>query len=219
MPDSWIGLAVALLAVVPGFIASATWSRARTWKGPSSDLRTILQSLALSAAIQVLISPLTVMWIVPIRHDLADHPWSLATWFFLGVLALPVFLGIAAARVTDHIFDPTGVECDVAHAGRAFRAVAALIGTPTAPSAWDWLFTANAPYDRFVLVEFADGTRAGGAFGEGSMVLTSPEPHGVFLTQEWLIDEAGDFVAPRPGTMGLLIPSIADVRLVRVIER
>lgn len=219
MPESWIGLIVALLAIVPGFIASATWSRARTWKGPSGDLRTILQSLALSAAIQVLISPLTVTWIVPVRHDALGHPWRLAVWLFIGVLTLPVLLGLAAAKLTDLLFDPSNGRRDSARVRRVSRALSALIGSPIAPSAWDWLFTANIPDGRLVLVEFADGTRAGGAFGAGSIALTSPERHGVFLTQEWLIDASGAFTAPRPGTMGLLIPNIDTVRLVRVIER
>ena len=48
---------------------------------------------------------------------------------------------------------------------------------------------------------------------------TSPEPHGVFLTQEWLIDESGDFTAPRPNTLGLLIPHTEAIRLVRILRR
>src|SRR5438270_6460582 len=107
MPDTWVGLAVALLAIVPGFIATATWARARTWRGPSTDLRTVLQSLALSAAIQVVLSPLTVAWIVPIRNDLGSHPGRVAVWSFVTVLVLPLLAGIGVARATDLMFDPT----------------------------------------------------------------------------------------------------------------
>src|SRR5438067_12095377 len=106
MPSSWVALAVALLAVVPGFIATTLWARARTWRGPSTDLRTILQSLALSAVIQVVISPLTIAWIVPARDHLDSHPGRVAAWFFLAVILLPTVGGITVARVTDRMFDP-----------------------------------------------------------------------------------------------------------------
>src|SRR5438270_1125248 len=138
MPDTWVGLAVALLAIVPGFIATATWARARTWRGPSTDLRTVLQSLALSAAIQVVIAPLTILWIVPIRDHLDTHPWRVALWFFLTVLVLPLVAGVAVARTTDLLFDPrqSGHQ---AHR-RAAAIVARLFKEPSPPSPWDWTF-------------------------------------------------------------------------------
>jgi len=48
VPTSQIALAILLLAIAPGYIAAAAWARSRTWKGPSSDLRTIIQALVLS---------------------------------------------------------------------------------------------------------------------------------------------------------------------------
>jgi hypothetical protein len=69
--------------------------------GPSTDLRTVLQSLALSAAIQVGISPLTVTWIVPIRGDLGSHAGRVALWFFITVLVVPLLAGLIVARASD----------------------------------------------------------------------------------------------------------------------
>ena len=63
--------------------------------------------LALSAAIQVVVSPLTVAWIAPIRNDLGSHTSRIAIWFFVTVLALPLVAGVGVARATDLLFDPT----------------------------------------------------------------------------------------------------------------
>jgi hypothetical protein len=218
MPTSWVALAVALLAVVPGFIATTTWSRARTWKGPSGDLRTVLQSLALSAAIQVLLSPLTVVWIAPVRSHLADHAWRTAAWFVCGVLVLPVLLGLLFARVTDLVFDPKRSGSDKADEPRFARLIAKIVKSPPPPTMWDWLFTVQPPASAFVQLEYNDGSRLGGVFAEGSQVLTSPEPHGLFLEEEWLIDDDGNFTSLLPGTGGLLITDTTGLRAVRILR-
>jgi hypothetical protein len=216
VPDSWVGLAVALLAIVPGFLATTVWARARTWRGPSTDLRTVLQSLALSAAIQVAISPLTVAWIVPIRDDLASHAGRVALWFFITVLVVPLLAGLGVARATDLLFDPSRSGRPGSHA-RLARAVAWLIKAPWPPSAWDWLFTAGVPDGRFLLVQFQDGSQVGGVFAEGSIAITSPEQQGLLLANEWMLNEDGDFTTPMPGSRGILIPTASDVRWVRIL--
>jgi uncharacterized protein DUF6338 len=215
VPDTWVGLAVALLAIVPGFLATTVWARARTWRGPSTDLRTILQSLALSGAIQVVISPLTVAWIVPIRNNLGDHAGRVALWFFLAVLALPLIFGVAVARVTDLIFDPS--RSATRRYGWAVGLLSWVLKAPWPPSIWDWLFTTGIPDGRFVLVEFKDGTQVGGVFAAGSMALTSPEPQGLYIADEWLVDEDGDFTSPMPASRGILVPRVDDVRWVRIL--
>lgn len=220
MPSSWEALAVALLAVVPGFIATTVWSRARTWKGFAGDLRTILQSLALSAAIQVLLSPLTIWWIVPISDSLVvgNHDVRVAVWFFLAVIVLPVGLGLSIARYSDWLFRPMNQASRPEDLKWFRRAVAAVLkGTPL-PCAWDWLFTSNRPDSRYILVEFNDGSRVGGVFGEGGRAFTTPEAQGIFLPQEWVLDGDSNFVTPVPGSAGLLIPMIDSVRWVRILS-
>jgi len=215
MPDTWVGLAVALLAIVPGFIATATWARARTWRGPSTDLRTVLQSLALSAAIQVVISPLTILWIVPIRDHLDTHPWRVALWFFLTVLVLPLVAGVAVARTTDLLFDPR--QSGHQEHRRAAAVFARLFKEPSPPSPWDWTFATGVPDGRFVLVQFQDGSQVGGVFAQGSIALTSPEQQGLYLADEWLLDDDGNFTAPLPDSRGIMIPTVDQVRWVRIL--
>lgn len=234
MPASWVALAIALVAVVPGFIAATTWARARTWRGPSNDLRTILQSLALSAVVQVILLPLTIWWIEPNRTNLFDHKWQVACWVVLSVLVVPLALGIGAAHLTDWVFPPRGESRDSALAdgngnGKlagwrrrlAFstrRSVIFLIRKQAPPSLWDWLFVARPPLAQFILIEFRDGKRLGGVFGPNALALTSPERQGLFLDQEWVLTEDGDFQEPVPNSAGVMLASLDGVRFVRILE-
>jgi hypothetical protein len=213
MPTSWVALAVALLAIVPGFLATTTWARNRTWRGPANDLRTVLQSLALSGVIQVLVAPLTQIWIVPVRHRLEHHAGRTAVWFLLTVLVIPVLLGLVSARLTDAIFNPRRQR----EYGPVVQALVWFFRAPWPPSVWDWTFTTEVADGRFVLAEFTDGSRVGGVFAKGSIAVTTPDVQGVFLVEEWRLDEAGDFVDPVPGSRGILIPRTDDIRWVRVL--
>ena len=88
-----------LLAIVPGYLTVLFWSRARTWRGFPSDLQSILQGLAASAVIQLLISPVTLWQLYPIRDHLIDHPVRVLAWGTLAVLVMPYILGTGAAKL------------------------------------------------------------------------------------------------------------------------
>jgi hypothetical protein len=215
VPTSQIALAILLLAIAPGYIAAAAWARSRTWKGPSSDLRTIIQALVLSAVVQAVVSPLTVLWILPVRTTLVTHPWRVAIWVALCVLVVPVVVGLGSARVTDIIFNPS----EIVVKSRFSRRLNKIVRATTPPTVWDWLFTADRfPESGFMLVEFTDGSRVAGAFAQDSMVLTSPEVHGLFLEEEWLLNEKGDIETELPGSGGLLIPRADEIRWVRILR-
>ena len=215
VPTSQVALAILLLAVAPGYIAVAAWARARTWKGPSSDLRMILQALVLSAVVQAVLSPLTVFWILPVRTSLADHPWRITIWLLVSVIVVPVALGLGAARATDKVFEPS----EAVVKGKWSKRLNRIVPATTPPTVWDWLFTADrVPKSGFLVVDFNDGTRVAGAFAQRSLALTSPERHGIFLEREWILDENGDIQQELSGTGGLLIPSTENVRSVRILE-
>jgi Family of unknown function (DUF6338) len=194
---------------------TTTWARARTWKGPSSDLRTILQSLVLSGVVQVLLVPLTIAWVVPDRSDPADHPWPLAAWATLAVLIVPVCLGFGVARLQDWLYPPLAHWDDEPNRWR--RQVEKVLGSPPPPTMWDWTFTRRNLRARFVLIEFDDGSHVGGVFAAGSYALTSPEAQGLFLSSEWQLNDTADFVSEIPATEGILIPNTSNIRWIRVL--
>lgn len=201
MPSNLDAIAALLLAIVPGFLASSAWARARTWKGHSGDLRTILQSLAGSLVVQVVASPLTIGWLFPHRHELERFPERIAAWLALVVLVLPVALGFGIAWL---VHEARGRDLPV------FR-------WREWPSAWDWMMTMCPPSDRFVMVEFKNGRKVAGYFAAGAQAITSPDRHGIYLSPQWQLDEDDEFVRPIPGSDGLLIPDLDEVLLVRVL--
>ena len=70
LPTDPIALAV-LVAVVPGYLTIFFATRNSTWRGLTGDLQTLLQSLALSVLMQALMAPVTLLWLYPVRDDLA----------------------------------------------------------------------------------------------------------------------------------------------------
>jgi len=110
LPGNLATVAAVLLAVVPGFVASSVWAKARTWRGPEGDLRTVLKSFALSLVVQLAVSPLTLAWLYPVRHRLDEYSVRLTVWFALVVLVVPTLGGLAIGKVTDLLADPSGSE-------------------------------------------------------------------------------------------------------------
>jgi hypothetical protein len=98
------------------------------------------------------------------------------------------------------------------------RLVGWIVGTPIPPTAWDWLFNTAQADGRFVIVTFEDGHQVAGEYSRPSIAITSPEPQGIFIAKEWLIDAAGDLERVRPGSRGILIPSLAGIRSIRILE-
>ena len=73
------------------------------------------------------------------------------------------------------------------------------------PSAWD--FVANR-FDeaQFVRVLLADGKWVGGLFSSGSFVSTFPQPHDIYIEEEWNMDAGGKFLSPLESRGGVWLP-------------
>ncbi|HVC80370.1 MAG TPA: DUF6338 family protein [Chloroflexota bacterium] len=214
IPTDFQTVAILLLAIVPGFIATSSWAQAKTWKGRSSDLLTILQSLSISLILQLLMAPFTVHWFYAERAHLDQHPLRVAAWLALVVLVLPILGGSFVARLTDWLFAPGDPAVR-----RFLRRLVSLVVQPgPAPTIWDWLFTAQVPNGCFLVIEFTDGSRVAGAFGLGSRAHTSPEPQGVYLTTEWVLDSQGNLIGAIPGSKGVMISRSTDIKTIRILE-
>jgi hypothetical protein len=197
---------LALLAIVPGYLAVVFWRRAKTWQQPSSDLGTILPALAVSLVIQVVVSPLTIWLLLPVAGDLEHHPWNLVVWTYITVLVVPFVGGVVLGRLTD-----------LYAAGRARPRGLAELLPEVPPSAWDLFFSRKIPDGQFLVITFEDGTRVGGSYYGPSFALKSPQQQGLYLAREWVLDAKGDLLRPVSGSKGILIPATATIRHVRVI--
>jgi hypothetical protein len=176
-------------------------------------LRTILQALVLSAVVQAVMLGPTLTWIVPIRNSWQDYGDRLAIWALATVVVVPLILGVGGARLYDVVF-AVARQRNTGWRARLDRAV----GPAIAPTVWDTVFTTDRiPPAGFLVVEFKDGRKVAGVFASASLVQTSPEPHGLFLEREWALTDDGVVWYEVPATQGLLIPTIEDVRLVRIL--
>lgn len=63
---------------------------------------------------------------------------------------------------------------------------------------------------------FKDGAQVAGVFAQDSVALTSPERLGLFLVSEWQLDDAGNIVNEMPGTCGILVTDVENIRFIRV---
>ncbi len=214
VPNSFQALAVVLLAILPGFVATTFWARAKTWKGRGTDLITVLQSMAVSAVIVAAMTFPAVRWLYPVRDTLEQHPLRIATWSFFTVFIVPMIGGILFGRVSDWLSQPTRPIVT----GRLRKIWVRLWPTDVPPTIWDWAFKSKVIDDSFVVVEFTDKTRVAGVFSAGSLALTSPEPQGVYLRREWTVDENGDLLAEVPNTKGVIITNTASIRTIHILR-
>jgi hypothetical protein len=196
-----------LLAIVPGYLAVSFWRRAKTWQQPSSDLGTLLPALAVSLVIQVVVSPLTIWLLLPVIGDLLHHPWNLVVWTYITVIVVPFVGGVGLGRLTD-----------LYAAGRDRAEGLAQLLPEVPPSAWDLFFSRKIADGQFLMITFEDGSRVGGSYYGPSFALKSPQQQGLYLAREWVVDAQGHLDRPVLGSKGILIPTTATIRHVRVIE-
>jgi hypothetical protein len=202
-----------LLATVPGYLTIYFATRNSTWRGLTGDLQTILQSLALSVLMQALLAPVTVAWIYPVRDELIHHPYRVAIWLALVLLVLPFVVGVLAAHIGRLLFPPSELQTK----SRFKRLIRWFIWPEPPPTLFDWAMTSGLMENRFVLIEFEDGRRVGGAYGKPGVSMSSPQERGIYLAIEWVLSPQGDFVAPVASSSGILVPLGPTVRSIRLL--
>ncbi|SRR5216683_3038405 len=202
-----------LLATVPGYLTIFFATRNSTWRGLTGDLQTVLQSLALSVLMQALLAPLTLAWIYPVRDDLIHHPFRAAAWLALVLLVLPFVVGVVTAHIGRRVFPPSAVQAS----SRLQRFIRWFIWPEPPPTLFDWALTSGLMENRFVLIEYEDGRRIGGAYGRPGVSMTSPQERAIYLAIEWVLSDKGDFLAPVANSSGILVPLGPSVRSIRLL--
>jgi hypothetical protein len=224
VPYDITSLAIVLLAIVPGYLAVTIWGRRKTWKGRSTDLSTIVDSITLSAVIQVLALPLTLTMLYPYRKTLDSHEVRVAFWLIIVVLVLPIVGGAGWARLSSLADSASGTL--KGSENRLLRWIGRLclflVPPSTPPRIWDLVFKARIPDGAFLIVTFDDGYQIAGVFhevdGRRSYALTSPQPPGLYMAQEYALDAQGNIYALLPNSKGVMIPSIEHVKSVRMLS-
>jgi Family of unknown function (DUF6338) len=213
---SFQALAVALLAIVPGYITIFFWSRNKMWRGLTNDLQTVLKAVAISAVLQVVLAPYVLALLYPMRGDLAGHPWFLFVWAVLVVLLLPYIAGTLTGKASDWLELKSHLKDE--EQGWWVRLLLWLFPQAAPPSVWDSMFSRDPPDGSFVILEFRDGSRVAGTYAGESEVFQSPEPHGLYLSEEWTLDENGNIDEEVPNSRGVMITDLSDLRCVRFLR-
>jgi hypothetical protein len=201
-------LVIVLLAIVPGYTALAFYRRTDTYERPATDLRSVIPAIAVSFLIQVLVFPWTAWQLLPVRNDLISHPWRLWFWGLGVVVLVPVVGGLLVGRLTDPLLNRGGLT----------RLVLNLL-PQVPPSPWDTFFLEKLSDGDFLIVAFDDGTIRAGVYYGPSFAVTSPQVQGVYLAEEWLVDEDGNIDTRVLGSKGILVPFAAKVKYMRILVR
>jgi len=224
VPTDATGLAVILLALVPGYLTVSTWGRRQTWKGRTSDLSTVVQSVAFSAVVQVLALPLTLTQIYPNRNHLDVHQVQVAIWLVTVVLLLPIVCGTLWAWGS-RLADAMALRLQVAkHPIWQWLGHGAgwLVPPAVPPTIWDLVFKARIPNGSFLIVTFDDGHQVAGVFheveGRRSHALTSPQPAGLYLAQEYMLDSQGEIDRLVLNSKGVMIPTTEHIQSIRILS-
>ncbi|MGI8824317.1 MAG: DUF6338 family protein [Chloroflexota bacterium] len=176
LPTTFQALVVLVLAVAPGYIAIVTWARAKTWKGFSSDLDTVLRSLVVSALIQVPMAPLAVWFgLYPDLAQVGRRAWLLFIWLLLTVILLPLLGSAIASSSYDRFLLPLARSDNPSHNEK--------IRAPRPPSPWDRFFLQKVPNGSWLVLELEGGYVAG-SWERGSYAITSPLQHGLYLQRQ-----------------------------------
>jgi len=187
--DSFQGLAVVLLALLPG--ALYIWSFERlvgAWGSGFSDR--LLRFVGVSAVFHTLFAPVTYrLWgdyVQTGRLQKAGLPptaWAAAVLY----VAIPIIAG-------------TSVGLGTASRRRWARY---LTGPTPAPRAWDYLFFSRP--DGWIRLRLQNGTWLGGAYAEGRIGLRSyaagyPEEQDLLLAESVEVDpDTGEFIFDEGG--------------------
>lgn len=214
--SSFEALAVALLAIVPGYITVFFWARNKDWRGLPNDLQTVLLSIAISAALQVVLAPVSITLLYPYRDNLESQPWLLLGWAVLLVLVLPYLAGTLFGKLSDAIAEAAQAPKDKRNP--LLSLLLWFFPQAAPPSIWDSVFDKDLPDGCFVILEFKDGKRLAGTYGGDAEVFLSPEPHGIYLDKEWTVDANGDIDTEIPNTMGIVLTDLTDLRSVRILK-
>lgn len=208
MPDTVVGVLVAVAVVLPGFVIAelSVVGRARAAR---SDLELVLRALFYALLLHLVASPFTKMLVDEIG-SLSNWQWHLVPLIaYTGVVlvAAPVAIGLALGAYLRK------AERRATRPGTLYE----VLGARDAGDAWDVLFQ-QLFHGAWVIVQLQDGQYLGGEYGEGSAVGQTPSPHDLFLRELWHV-EAGEpdprLVGPYEPRRGIYIAA-DEVRSVRV---
>jgi hypothetical protein len=212
MPDSIVGLIIAIAMVLPGFVIVELSVVGRA-QGPRSELELVLRALFYALILHLMAAYWTACLVGQIGSpdEWRDHLDELIPYALVVLIAAPIGLGSLlgwylrkAERCEDR---PSWLY----HA----------LGARDAGSAWDNIFQRLTPSGAWIIVELKSDECIGGLIGSASAIGQTPTPHDLYVQEIWTTEkDAKGVVNLREKiepVQGIWL-SESEIRSVRVID-
>jgi Family of unknown function (DUF6338) len=186
MPDTLIGLAIAVAFVLPGFITADLAESRRASKATRSDLELVLRGLVWALLIQGAVA--ATGWTHTIIEDVTpkdawkDHVGELVTFSLVVGIALPTVLGSFLSMWLRAV-EQNGQLTFFHYA----------LGARDYRKAWDYVFgRENGAYVLLTVAEDGEARHFLGQYGEESYATQAPtHPEEIYLERVWPADANG----------------------------
>ncbi len=185
-------LVVFIAFVVPGFISLKIYQL--LCPGPVKDSSQQIVDAVSYSCINYALLLWPIIQIESYPEFKRSYPAWYAAFYVLVVLVAPFCWALVFRKLRETKF----VQKSLPH--------------PTARP-WDFVFHQKLPY--WIVVTLKDKTKIGGLYSWKSFTSNAPEPESIYLEQCWHLDDAGDFIAAKVDTAGILVlaSEIATVEL------
>jgi Family of unknown function (DUF6338) len=190
MPDTFLGLAIAIAFVLPGFITADLAESRRATRAARSDLELVLRGLVYALIIQAAVA--ATGWTENIVDDVSGTAGSKEAWtqhlpelvvFALVVgIVIPTILGLLLSEWLRRAEQCGQLKSwHYAAGGRDYR------------KAWDFVFGRQEGTFLLVTVPEEDGVKHFlGKYGKDSWATQAPtQPPEIYLEEAWPADEEG----------------------------
>jgi hypothetical protein len=190
MPDTFLGLAIAIAFVLPGFITADLAESRRATRAARSDLELVLRGLVYALMIQAAVA--VTGWTENIVDDVSGKAGSKEAWaqhlpelvvFALVVgIVIPTILGLLLSEWLRRAEQCGQLKLwHYAAGGRDYR------------KAWDFVFGRQEGTFLLVTVPEEDGVKHFlGKYGKDSWATQAPtQPPEIYLEEAWPADEEG----------------------------
>lgn len=190
MPDTFLGLAIAIAFVLPGFITADLAESRRATRAARSDLELVLRGLVYALIIQAAVA--ATGWTENIVDDVSGTAGSKEAWtqhlpelvvFALVVgIVIPTILGLLLSEWLRRAEQCGQLKFwHYAAGGRDYR------------KAWDFVFGRQEGTFLLVTVPEEDGVKHFlGKYGKDSWATQAPtQPPEIYLEEAWPADEEG----------------------------
>jgi hypothetical protein len=215
VPDSWVGVAVMVVLVIPGVVHAGvrTWLRGYRWSDQSTGTRlleAVVVSVLLDAVYLALIGARLAPWIADPQRMLREHPAAAGIGVLLTAVVVPAALAVgmhAEVRFDRPAHPRIPPWVPIPHRKTAYEST---------PTAWDR--AAPGRGDTWVRVLLPSGERVGGWMSGDSHVSTFPQQRDMYIQEQFEINADGTFGNRVPGTAGIWL-AVTDECIVEWLER